>query len=298
MAGNFIIDGLKKTRKGVLEKVGNLFRIRKISDEDIEAIETALITSDVGIEITEQIIEKLKKDGFEKEVVLSDKIIRILKEMLPEMDSEFKKGAKPHVILVVGVNGTGKTTTIGKLANKYRKNGDRVLVVSADTFRAAAGEQLEIWAKRAGVDFFANPESNDPGSVVFDSLRRAKRKDYDIVLIDTAGRMHTRQNLMNELEKIKRVCGKVMEGAPHDVWLVVDASFGQNGVVQTEEFLSKIGLTGIILAKVDGTAKGGVAISIVKRYELPIKYVGFGESIESIAEFDLDDYLRGMFKPE
>jgi fused signal recognition particle receptor len=203
--------------------------------------------------------------------------------------------ARPHVVLVVGVNGTGKTTTVGKLAHFYRSSGRSVLICAADTFRAAAVEQLAVWAERAGTDLIRAQPGADPAAVTFDAVAAAKARGRDVVIIDTAGRLHTRANLMAELDKIRRIVGREVPGAPHEVLLVLDATVGQNGLVQAREFLAASGATGIVLTKLDGTAKGGVAIAIAHELRLPIRFVGLGESIEDLAPFDADAYVEALF---
>jgi fused signal recognition particle receptor len=202
---------------------------------------------------------------------------------------------KPYVILIVGVNGTGKTTTIGKIASRAMQGGNKVMVAAADTFRAAATEQLEIWAQRAGVPLIKNQPGVDPASVAFDALNSAIAKESDLVLIDTAGRLHTKVNLMEELKKMKRVLGKRMEGAPHEIWLVIDATTGQNGISQAKLFNASLNLTGLILTKLDGTAKGGIAIAIKRELGIPVKMIGIGETLEDLRDFDSEEFINALF---
>ncbi|HEY7441327.1 MAG TPA: signal recognition particle-docking protein FtsY, partial [Vicinamibacterales bacterium] len=212
------------------------------------------------------------------------------------VQTEVRQGGPPRVWLIVGVNGTGKTTTVGKLANLLKSQGARPLICAADTYRAAAVEQLEIWAGRAGVDLVRAREGADPAAVVFDAVQSAKAKNRDVVLIDTAGRLHTRVNLMNELEKIRRVISRAVEGAPHEVLLVLDATVGQNGLAQAREFMNVAGVNGIVLTKLDGTAKGGVAVAIAHDLRLPIRYVGIGESLDDLIPFSPDEYVEALFQ--
>ncbi|MBO8151332.1 MAG: signal recognition particle-docking protein FtsY [Candidatus Marinimicrobia bacterium] len=295
MAKAGLVRGLAKTKQIIAGGIGKLLRSGRLKEEELDKLEEVLITCDIGFDIAQEIIERVKRYTGSAEEGVKEKIISVIKDYLPNVRCKFEMKGNPHVVLMVGANGTGKTTTIGKLAYKFRQEGKRVLVVAADTFRAAAGEQLQKWAERAGVDFFWNPKAKDPGSVVYDALNGAIARGYDVVFIDTAGRLHTKLNLMNELGKIKKVSARVVPLAPHDIWLVLDASFGQNGVIQAEQFMRKVGLTGIVLAKIDGTAKGGVVVSILKKYGIPICYLGTGESIGDLSEFDLDEYLDAVF---
>jgi fused signal recognition particle receptor len=257
-----------------------------------EAVEDALIAADVGLPATDRILTAVRagREGSLRERVAGE-VRRILRDVATPPDS----GTRPHVVLVVGVNGTGKTTTVGKLANLFRLSGRTVLVCAADTFRAAAVEQLAVWTGRAGADLIRAQPGADPAAVTFDAVVAAKARGRDIVLIDTAGRLHTRTNLMAELDKIRRVIRREVPDAPHEVLLVLDATVGQNGLVQAREFLAASGATGIVLTKLDGTAKGGVAIAIAHELKLPIRYVGLGESIDDLAPFDVDAYVDALF---
>jgi len=258
----------------------------------LEAVEEALLSADVGVSAAERIVAAARADrvGTIRDRV-SREILRILRDVSPAPSVS----SKPRVVLLVGVNGTGKTTTVGKLANLYRERGESVLVCAADTFRAAAVEQLAVWAERAGVDLVSAWAGADPAAVAFDATSAAKARGRDVVIIDTAGRLHTRANLMAELTKIKRVVGKAVEGAPQDVLLVLDATVGQNGLVQAREFLAASGATGLVLTKLDGTAKGGVAIAIAHELRLPILYVGIGEGIDDLVPFDPVQYVDALF---
>jgi len=260
-----------------------------------EALEELLIEADVGVVATSRIVETLRSRLTAGSVNLRDELKHELLRILDAAGTGAVTSARPKVVLVVGVNGTGKTTTVGKLAQVLRSDGKSVLVCAADTFRAAAVEQLEVWARRADVDIVkANPGA-DPASVVFDAVDAGRARGRDVVLVDTAGRLHTRVNLMAELEKISRVVGRVVDGAPHEVLLVLDASVGQNGLAQAKVFLESAAVTGIVLTKLDGTAKGGIALAIAAELGLPIRYVGVGEGLEDLLPFSADAYVDGLF---
>jgi fused signal recognition particle receptor len=258
----------------------------------IEAIEDALIAADVGLPATERILKLVQA---ETDGSLGDRVRRVIRRLLTDAPVPPQAATLPHVVLVVGVNGTGKTTTVGKLANHYREQGQTVLVCAADTFRAAAVEQLAVWTERAGVDLVKAQSGADPAAVTFDAVTSARARGRDVVIIDTAGRLHTRANLMAELEKIRRVVGRAVEGAPHETLLVLDATVGQNGLVQAREFLSASGVNGIVLTKLDGTAKGGIAIAIAFELKLPIRYVGVGEGLDDLLPFDAAAYVDALF---
>jgi len=260
--------------------------------ETPDAIEDALIAADVGLPATERVLAAVRSgvDGS-----LRERVAREVRRILTDVATVSESGTRPQVVLVVGVNGTGKTTTVGKLANLYRSAGRTVLVCAADTFRAAAVEQLAVWTARAGADLIRAQPGADPAAVTFDAVVAAKARGRDVVLVDTAGRLHTRANLMAELDKIRRVIRREVPDAPHEVLLVLDATVGQNGLVQAREFLAASGATGIVLTKLDGTAKGGVAIAIAYELKLPIRYVGLGESLEDLAPFDVDAYVDALF---
>ncbi len=262
------------------------------SVHSLEAIEDVLIGADVGLLATERIMKAVRADavGSVRERVARE-IVRILKAV----DTPSEAAVRPRVMLIVGVNGTGKTTSVGKLANLFKSSGQSVLICAADTFRAAAVEQLAVWAERAGVDFVRARAGADPAAVAFDAVAAAKARGRDVVLVDTAGRLHTRANLMAELEKIRRIVGREVPGAPHDVLLVLDATVGQNGLVQAREFMNAGGVNGIVLTKLDGTAKGGIAIAIAHDLRLPIRYVGVGESIDDLIPFDPSAYVEALF---
>lgn len=271
-------------------------RTTAVDVDTIEALEELLISADVGVAATERIVTAVRsrvRHGESLRDLVKEEIRRIFDAVEP---GPFTNGHHPHVTLIVGVNGTGKTTTIGKLANLLKAAGKRPLVCAADTFRAGAVEQLEIWARRADVDMVRAPEGADPASVVFDAIKSGKAKGRDPILVDTAGRLHTRVNLMNELEKIRRVAARATEGAPHEVLLVLDATVGQNGLVQAREFTNVAGVTGIVLTKLDGTAKGGIAVAIAHDLKLPIRYVGVGEGIDDLVPFSAQDYVDALFQ--
>jgi fused signal recognition particle receptor len=268
-------------------------RARRI--ESADALEEALITCDVGVAATDRIVAAVRRKarrGDDLLPLVRDEILSILQGAAPAPAA----GAHPRVVLIVGVNGTGKTTSIGKLANLLKQEGQKPLVCAADTFRAAAVEQLEIWTRRAEVGFVRAQPNSDPAAVVYDAIQSAKARQLDPVLVDTAGRLHTRVNLMNELDKIKRVAAREVEGAPHEVLLVLDATVGQNGVAQAREFMKVSGVNGIILTKLDGTAKGGVAVAIAQDLRLPIRYVGTGEQIDDLVPFDAREYVDALFE--
>jgi fused signal recognition particle receptor len=272
-------------------------RSRAVDVETLEALEELLISADVGLAATERIVSAVKaraRHGESLRDLVKDEIRTVFDAVSgPGRPGEVEPN--PRVVLVVGVNGTGKTTTVGKLASLLKSSGANPLVCAADTFRAAAVEQLEIWAKRAGVDIVRAREGADPAAVVFDAVSSAKARGRSPILIDTAGRIHTRVNLMNELEKIRRVASREVPGAPHDVLLVLDATVGQNGLSQAREFTHVAGVNGIVLAKLDGTAKGGVAVAIAHDLKLPIRYVGVGEGIDDLVPFSAEEYVEGLF---
>jgi len=263
--------------------------------ESLDALEEALITCDVGVAATDRIVEAVKRKarrGDDLLPLVRAEILAILEGAAPPP----AQGGTPRVVLIVGVNGTGKTTSIGKLANLLKQQGAKPLVCAADTFRAAAVEQLEVWTRRAEVGFVRAQPNSDPAAVVFDAIQAARARQLDPVLVDTAGRLHTRVNLMNELEKIKRIASREVDGAPHEVLLVLDATVGQNGVQQAREFMKVSGVNGIILTKLDGTAKGGVAVAIAQDLRLPIRYVGTGEQIDDLVPFSPREYVDALFE--
>ena len=270
-------------------------RSRPVDVETVEALEEALISADIGVAASDQIVQAVKSKrsrGDSLRTLVKEEIRRILHAA----DSAVTNGHRPHVVMIVGVNGTGKTTTVGKLARLLKDSGRTTMICAADTFRAAAVEQLEVWANRAGVDIIRAKAGSDPAAVVFDALAAGKARGRDVVLVDTAGRLHTRVNLMTELDKIRRVAAREVEGAPHEVLLVLDATVGQNGLAQAREFTNVAGVTGIVLTKLDGTAKGGIAVAIAHDLKLPIRYVGVGEGIDDLIPFSADEYVDALFE--
>lgn len=302
-------DGLEKSRSGLLSKLGKAVAGKDtVDDEVLDELEEVLITSDVGVATTLKIIDRIearvRKDKYlnssELNRILKEEIIALLKESDADKPSEFdaQTPSKPHVIMVVGVNGVGKTTTIGKLAWHYKEAGKNVLLGAADTFRAAAVNQLTIWSERAGVPIIQQGQGADPASVAFDTVASAKSRGADVVLIDTAGRLHNKKGLMDELTKIKRVMGKVVPDAPHEVILVLDASTGQNAMQQAKAFTTAVDITGLALTKLDGTAKGGIVIGISSELEVPVKYIGVGEQAGDLQVFDRVSFVNALFEKE
>lgn len=300
-------DGLNKTKENLFGKVNRLVNARGvIDDEFIAELEEILISSDIGFDTTETLIGNIKertgKDKYLDQSELNELINDELKKVFSTTTSEFKTfdfelNQKPFVIMIVGVNGVGKTTSIGKLAYNFRNSGKSVLIGSADTFRAAANDQLEIWARRAGVDIIESTKTSDPASVSFDTIKSAVSKNTDVVIIDTAGRLHNKSHLMEELKKIKRVMQKIVPDAPHEIFIVIDATTGQNGLNQAKEFSNALGgLTGIILTKLDGTAKGGIVLKINKEMKLPVRFIGVGEQIDDLQVFDSKDFVEALFE--
>ena len=297
-------DGLSRTKQQIVDRFDEIVQqadargpeAREIDVDTVEALEELLISADVGVAATEQIVTAVRSRARRGES-LRDLVKREIRSIFDAVDGTVSlNGHTPHVTLVVGVNGTGKTTTIGKLANLLKASGKQPLVCAADTFRAAAVEQLAIWAERAHVDIVRAKEGSDPAAVVFDAIQSGKARGRDPILVDTAGRLHTRTNLMSELDKIRRVAGRAADGAPHEVLLVLDATVGQNGLAQAREFTSVAGVTGIVLTKLDGTAKGGIAVAIAHDLKLPIRYVGVGEGIDDLIPFSAQDYVDALFQ--
>lgn len=268
---------------------------RPVALDTLDALEEALISADIGVAAADQIVQAVKSRRGRGES-LRTLVKEEIRSILRAADVSVAATRKPHVVMIVGVNGTGKTTTVGKLARLLRAEGQVPMICAADTFRAAAVEQLEVWATRAGVDFVRARTGSDPAAVVFDALVAAKARGRDVVLVDTAGRLHTRINLMSELEKIKRIASREVEGAPHEVLLVLDATVGQNGLAQARQFMTVAGVNGIVLTKLDGTAKGGIAVAIAHDLKLPIRYVGVGEGIDDLIPFSPDEYVDALFE--
>ncbi|WP_069133326.1 signal recognition particle-docking protein FtsY [Rhodohalobacter halophilus] len=298
--------GVEKSRDGLLSKIGKSIAGKdQVDAATLDELEDALITSDVGvkttIEIIERIEERVAKDKYisqnELQELMRDEIVALLKENKPDQPAEFDADFphKPHVVMVVGVNGVGKTTSIGKLANMYKLAGKDVVLGAADTFRAAAVDQLKIWSERAGVPIIQQGQNADPAAVAYDTVASAKAKGADIALVDTAGRLHNKKSLMEELGKIKRVMGKIVDGAPHEILLVLDASTGQNAMQQAKAFTDVVDVTGLVLTKLDGTAKGGIVIGVSNELNVPVKYIGVGEQIEDLQVFDRVAFVNALF---
>lgn len=288
-----LAQGLTRTRESIAATLGGLGRAGKVDEGAIETLEAGLLAADLGPELTAEVIGVVRERAAADAGGIVDAVRATLRGAL-DHDARVERATKPHVIFVVGVNGGGKTTTVGKLAALERAAGRRVMIVAADTFRAAAIEQLERWSQRAGAEFVKQREGADPAAVVFDALKAASSRGVDTVLVDTAGRLHTKTHLMAELEKLGRVARREVEGAPHEVLLVVDATTGQNGLVQAEEFTRVTRLTGVVLTKLDGTAKGGVALVIQRKVGVPVRYVGVGEGLDDLLVFDPDAYVDGL----
>lgn len=299
-------NSVVKTRTELSARVEQLLTgDRPVDPALLAQLEAALLSADIGVGTTKEVLASLRRQVTEQKLVGSAALKLELKNQLVSIlaaapvprngDSGVSAAAAPRVIFVVGVNGTGKTTTIGKLANRLRVEGRSVMLCAADTFRAAAIEQLEVWAKRSGVELIKQKAGSDPAAVVFDGLTAARAKNVDAVIVDTAGRLHTKSNLMAELEKMKRTAAKLVPGAPHDVLLVMDATTGQNGLAQAREFTGHVGVTGIVLTKLDGTAKGGIVIAISRELGLPIRFVGTGEQIDDLVPFDAQTYVNSLF---
>jgi fused signal recognition particle receptor len=300
-------EGLTKTRENIFGKIQKILTGKtKIDDDVLENLEEILLSGDVGTSTTTMIIEnirqRVKKDGYENPAgldrLLKEEIQTLLIKSAGEPDEPMKVqfANKPHVVMIVGVNGVGKTTTIGKMAYNYQVAGKKVLIAAADTFRAAANEQLEIWATRAGVGIINQLPGADPASVAFDALKSSIANNTDILIIDTAGRLHTKINLMEELKKIKRVLQKLIPDAPHEILLVLDATTGQNAIQQAKQFGSAVGITGLVLTKLDGTAKGGVVIAISNELNIPVKFIGVGEKIDDLQPFDRVAFVDALFE--
>jgi fused signal recognition particle receptor len=298
-----IREGLSRTTKQIVERFDDIVRLadaperrsRPVDVETVDALEELLISADIGVAATKRILAAVKTSS-RNGASLRDLVKQEIRDVFAAVDRPIVVSERPQITLIVGVNGTGKTTTVGKLANLLRSEGRTPLICAADTFRAAAVEQLEIWAHRAGVDMVRARAGADPAAVVFDAISSGKAKGRDPILIDTAGRLHTRVNLMNELEKIRRIAAREVAGAPHEVLLVLDATVGQNGVAQARQFMDAAGVNGIVLTKLDGTAKGGVAVAIAHDLKLPIRYVGVGEGIDDLVPFSADEYVDGLFE--
>ena len=294
-------NGLTKTRESIAKQVNNVFSVFiKVDDELFENLEEALIMADIGVETSTYIIEKLRDNVKHKHItdgnLVKEELKSIISEILSALDTTVNTSTTPSVILVIGVNGVGKTTSIGKIASHYKSMGKKVLLAAADTFRAAAIDQLDIWAQRSGCDIIKHQENSDPAAVVFDACTAAKARGADILICDTAGRLHNKKNLMAELAKINRVIERELPDSARETLLVLDATTGQNAVSQAKLFSEAADITGIILTKLDGTAKGGIEISIAKEQNVPVKFVGVGEGIDDLQEFNSDDFAKAIFE--
>ena len=296
---NKLKESLAKTKGNIDEKINNVFaNFRKVDEELLEELEEALILSDVGPTTAANIIDRLrltiKRSKIEDADLVKEELRKEIANVLNSNDNELKLETVPSVILVVGVNGAGKTTSIGKIAANFKAEGKKVLVAAADTFRAAAIEQLEVWTNRAGVDILKRPEGMDPASVVFDAAKKAKEENYDILIVDTAGRLHTKKNLMDELNKIQRIIDKELSECSKEILIVLDGTTGQNALIQAKEFSEVTNITGIVLTKLDGTAKGGVVIGICDELKIPVKYIGVGEKIDDLQKFDSKEFVKAL----
>ncbi len=294
-----IKEGLKKTKENVSKQISSaIASFTGANEEFFEELEEILILADVGVETSTEAVEKLREVTKEKHLTTSEEIKEALAEILKDIiafgNRDLRIGTKPSVILVIGVNGVGKTTTIGKLAMQLKNDGNKVLLCAGDTFRAAAAEQLTVWADRTGADIVRHSEGSDPAAVVFDGISAAKSRGADVIICDTAGRLHNKSNLMNELNKISRVIDRELPGADRETLLVLDATTGQNGLIQAKQFKESAGVTGIVLTKLDGTAKGGIVFAIADQLRLPVKYVGVGEKVDDLIKFDPDEFVDAL----
>ena len=295
--------GLSKTRKGFIGRLGSIFGKAEFDAALLDELESILLTSDVGVHTADYLLEEVRKKIDKKEIDAPDKVRAFLRQEILNILQPCAKplvptGGDPYVIMVIGVNGGGKTTTIGKLAQRFTQQGYKLVLGAGDTFRAAAANQLEVWAERAGVEIVRGDEGQDPSSVLFEAVKKAKEQGADLVIADTAGRLHTKVNLMEELKKIERVLGKASAGAPHEVLLVLDATTGQNAIAQAKQFNELIPVTGLVLTKLDGTAKGGVIIGVSKSFGFPIRFIGIGEQAEDLRTFEARDFVDALFADE
>ena len=292
-------QGLGKTKTSFDEKINNVFSaFRKVDEDFLEELEEVLIMSDIGMDTSVKIVDKLrntiKRENLKDEEDVKNALRKEMQNVLDEVDNSLNLETIPSVILVVGVNGVGKTTSIGKIANRLRKEGKKVVVAAADTFRAAAVEQLEIWSKRSGAEIVKRDEGRDPASVVFDAIKKTKEIDADVLIVDTAGRLHNKQYLMDELRKIKKVIDKEMEGCSQETLLVIDGTTGQNAISQVKAFKEETDVTGLVLTKMDGTAKGGVVLGIVEENKIPVKFIGVGEQMEDMEIFNSEEFVKAI----
>lgn len=298
-----LVQGLTKTRNNIVSGIDAIFNGFSNIDEDFyEELEEILIMGDLGVHATERILEDLRKKVKENHIKepadCKQFLIDSIKEQMKVEETAYRFEEEKSVLLVIGVNGVGKTTTVGKLAGKFKAQGKKVVIAGADTFRAAAGEQLKEWANRSGVDMIGGPEGSDPGAVVFDATAAAKARNADVLIVDTAGRLHNKKNLMNELGKINRILEREYPDVYRETLIVLDATTGQNALVQAKEFAEVAGISGIVLTKMDGTAKGGIAVAIQSELGVPVKYIGVGESIDDLQKFDSDEFVNALFTTE
>jgi len=296
-------NSLAKTKESVSSKIEDVIKAFRTVDEDLlEELEEALIMADLGVNTSCEIIEKLRQNAKEKKItdsnLLKDELKQILVDILSEGDNSLKISGSPAVIMVIGVNGVGKTTSIGKMAYNFGQQGKKVVIAAADTFRAAAIEQLEVWAERAGAEIVKQQEGSDPAAVIYDAIGAAKKRGADILLCDTAGRLHNKKNLMDELKKIYRILEKELPGSSREVLLVLDATTGQNAVYQAKQFKEAADITGIVLTKLDGTAKGGIVFAIKNEYDIPVKLIGLGEGVSDIGEFSAKEFVDAILDEE
>ena len=295
-----LVEGLTKTRNNIVSGIDAIFSGFSHIDEDFyEELEEILIMGDLGVRATQNILDDLRKKVKENHIKepadCKNLLIESIKEQMKVEETAYRFENEKSVLLVIGVNGVGKTTTVGKLAGKLKNAGKKVVIAGADTFRAAAGDQLQEWAKRSGVDMIGGPEGSDPGAVVYDATAAAKARNADVLIVDTAGRLHNKKNLMNELGKINRILEREYPDAFRETLVVLDATTGQNALVQAKEFAEVAGITGIVLTKMDGTAKGGIAVAIQSELAVPVKYIGVGESIDDLQKFDSDEFVNALF---
>ena len=294
-----IKQGLTKTRDAIGATLGDLFKFSELDDDFYDELEESLILADLGVDTAVKAADRLRKTAKEQHIKSAEEAKIALKEILADMlnvgDTALNLSTKPSVVLVIGVNGVGKTTTIGKIATRLKAEGKNVLLVAGDTFRAAAADQLEIWANRSGCSIVRQHEGADPASVVFDGIQSAKAKGADVILIDTAGRLHNKQNLMNELNKISRIVERELPNAAREVLLVLDGTTGQNGLIQAKQFKEIAGVTAVALTKLDGTAKGGIVIAVADSLQIPVKFVGVGEQADDLMPFEAKDFVEALF---
>ena len=301
--GAALVPGLQRTRSGFIARLGEIFAGKKQIDPSVvDEIEKALLTADIGVRTSQKLIEEIRSSLSRRELADPDAVWAFLRRRATEMLSlpappiDFAS-ARPFVLLIIGVNGSGKTTTIGKLASRLAADGKKVLLAAGDTFRAAAVEQLGVWATRSSTTLVRGKEGADPSSVIFDGVKRAATEGFDVAIADTAGRLHTKTELMQELQKVRRVVGKASPGAPHETWLVIDSTSGQNAIAQAQIFTEAMAVSGIVLTKLDGTAKGGVILGIADQLKIPVRYIGVGEKVEDLRPFDPDEFVDALFEP-